>query len=384
MLSELTYADLPHLKEMFDFGRPYASSGGEPVFKVHAAARQKTQAFMKGGACAQPGPAPPETSWLAVDALEQVDAGGTFLVDAGPGYGKSVLLGRVRERLEGQSVAVLAPTNVAARRVGGTTVHRYLLDGLRADWLLIDEYSMLTPDLCAALEHQRCKIILFGDRLQLPPVVNQWRGQPSARLHDSRLLGLWAGFREVRLTTYYRSQCVWFGAWLRSARLWDLRAKALQLFPATDRRAEWTLCLSNYRRQQVNLERQLAEVPERGVVCRMRLEGREVPMFAGTRLVAASSHGRFMNGAMYEFQGEADDRHFSLLDLDLGTRLAATQKQIERRCRLGWALTIANSQSEDAGGRGAGVRSGLPHFSPVHLYVAASRVTDPELLECLP
>jgi ATP-dependent exoDNAse (exonuclease V) alpha subunit len=321
-----------------------------------------------------------------VDPFEAVAAGNTFLVEAPPGYGKSTLLRRIREQIEGrgESVATLAPTNVAARRVEGMTVHRHLLDKLRADWLLIDEYSMLSPDLCAALEHQRCRIILFGDRLQLLPVVNMWRGQPCAHLHESRLLGLWAGFREVRLTTPRRCQSRFFGKWLREARLFGLRDQALQMFPATGREAEWTLCLSNYRRQQVNLRRQLSEAGARGAVCHMRLEGRAVPVFVGTRLVAANTNKRFVNGGLLEFLGEGGEGGYALRDLDLGTAFETTQKQIERRCRLGWALTIAGSQSQTLQGVVRVCDLLSQHFNGTHLYVAASRATDPALLECLP
>ncbi len=75
---------------------------------------------------------------------------------------------------------------------------------------------------------------------------------------------------------------------------------------------------------------------------------------------------------------------FGLRDLDLGTVLVATKKQMERRCRLGWALTIAGAQSKTLGGVVRVCDLTSPHFSPTHLYVAASRVTDPALLECAP
>jgi hypothetical protein len=46
---------------------------------------------------------------------------------------------------------------------------------------------------------------------------------------------------------------------------------ALARYPCTNRDADWTLCLSNYRRQAVNYQRQMREVdlfskspPERG------------------------------------------------------------------------------------------------------------------------
>ena len=221
-------------------------------------------------------------------------------------------------------------------------------------------------------------------------MVNHWRGRPSMRLHESRLLGLWAGFREVRLTTYYRSASRWFAGWLMQARLLGRREEALRMFPATDRQADWTLCLSNFRRQQVNVARQLLEAEERGAVCHMRLEGREVPVFVGTRLAVASQHGRWVNGALLEFQGEVSRAHqggkphFGLRDLDLGTVMVASQKQIERRCRLGWALTIAGCQSKTLEGVVRVCDLLSPHFNATHLYVAASRVKDPALLECLP
>ena len=119
-------------------------------------------------------------------------------------------------------------------------------------------------------------------------------------------------------------------------------------------------------------------------MCHMTLEGREVPVFVGTRLVASSTRKQFVNGALLEFLGEDSPGFYSLQDLGLGTRFRATRKGIERRCRLGWALTIAGCQSQTLQGVVRVLDMGSPHFCATHLYVACSRVTDPALLECAP
>jgi hypothetical protein len=163
------------------------------------------------------------------DPIAHAAAGGSFVCDAPPGYGKSELLARVREAIG--DCMVIAPTHTAVRKhPGAMTVHaflhRFVFHKGFSGTLLIDEYSMLSPDLCAALEHLRdTRIILFGDSLQLPPVVNAWRGQPCRRLHESRLLGIWAGWRRVELKTFWRArESPWFGGWFVAARHQALEA----------------------------------------------------------------------------------------------------------------------------------------------------------------
>jgi len=117
------------------------------------------------------------------------------------GSGKSTLLEYFRQNTK-KNHAILAPTGITAIKAKGQTVHaffkfpprfiskkdvKFLYDKEKInklDTLLIDESSMLRADLFDAINHSLKKnrgnkkpfggvqIILFGDLLQLPPIVS--------------------------------------------------------------------------------------------------------------------------------------------------------------------------------------------------------------------
>lgn len=123
-------------------------------------------------------------------------------VYGGAGTGKSVLINYLRKALL-RRIAVLAPTGIAALNVGGATVHsffhfppriiqpedakeaydRTLYTKLQV--LVIDEVSMLRPDLLDGVDcflrlnrdsdapFGGVQVLLVGDLLQLPPVVER-------------------------------------------------------------------------------------------------------------------------------------------------------------------------------------------------------------------
>jgi hypothetical protein len=378
----MTYKDLPGLKEHFEgFGRPSPFEAGvkedpcdssDLVFHFKANVQQKApgwraeelrqpsedlsksasslaprrggQLFISAGAELELG----ASEWTVVDPEQRIAEGKSFLVDAPPVSEKAIFWARSRAWLEarGCSVAVLAPTNTAARRIGGATIHRFLIESRSAEWLLVDEYSMLSPDLCAGLEHLRCKIVLFGDRLQLPPVVNTWRGQPSKRLWESRLMGMWCDWGRVVLTSTGARRTAASATGLCRRRLQPLSLSvpdALARYPVYEqRRGLDALSSATSAGSAVNYQRQMREAATRGGTP-MRLEGREVPLHVGTRLVAAWTQGPFVNGALLEFRGEGVGGKlpkYRLYDLDAKCEFQATRLAIERCCRLGWAMTI--------------------------------------------
>ena len=263
--------------------------------------------------------------WRTVDPVEQIRAGKGFLVEAPAGFGKSWLLKKViLPELGGQPVAVLAPTHTAARKVGGITVHSFIhrhvfLKPFKG-WIIIDEYSMLSPDLCSALEHLRdCKFILLGDRLQLEPVVNAWRGQPCRFLWESSLLGIWTDWARVELTTYRRStdqshaQLVHGREAPAPRGVGPGRPGAL---PVTDRPVDWSLCVSNAQAPAHQPGSASGSSPPAGAtLTRLCLEGEAVDVFPGTRLVACLTHKQLVNGAILEFKRPCKGG-FLLYDLD--------------------------------------------------------------------
>jgi ATP-dependent DNA helicase PIF1 len=160
---------------------------------------------------APPSPkAVPETldAWAADPAAsavrvirDMVRSGASVLVAGAAGTGKSTLLRLVSHEIP--SAPVLAPTGVAALRVGGQTLHSYFrlergvqymgedgkdrpMDLYRAaSTIICDEISMVRADVFdkidAILRRARAsdepfggaQILMFGDLLQLPPVVGR-------------------------------------------------------------------------------------------------------------------------------------------------------------------------------------------------------------------
>lgn len=139
------------------------------------------------------------------DALAHIGGGDNVLITGKAGTGKSTLLRTYLEDTFGKEVLVTAPTGVAALNVDGFTIHRafgfrpgmFPDDITQGRWvvrddvltlidvLVVDEISMVRADLFdmmnLALQRARSnslpfggvQLILVGDLLQLPPVVDE-------------------------------------------------------------------------------------------------------------------------------------------------------------------------------------------------------------------
>ena len=157
-------------------------------------------------------PEPPKAAGPVVLSSEQedvialVEAGHNVLVTGSAGTGKSTLLRALRERFKNR-LPVTATTGIAAVNVEGVTLHSWAGLGLGElsakaiargivskqgkpysniashDRLALDEVSMLSAELFTKIDHVfryvrkndkpfgGMQLILFGDFLQLPPVI---------------------------------------------------------------------------------------------------------------------------------------------------------------------------------------------------------------------
>lgn len=151
----------------------------------------------------------------AIAMLEYCKGG---VITGGPGTGKTFCTKEGLLRLEGRSVALVAPTGKAARRMAevtgfaASTIHKLL--GLRPgvpptyhpgnpmpyDVVLVDEASMLEVPLFArlvgAMDVTRTALFLIGDANQLPSIGP---GRVFADIIESDLLPV------VRLDTVHRA-----------------------------------------------------------------------------------------------------------------------------------------------------------------------------------
>ena len=136
-------------------------------------------------------------------ALSLIEQGRSLFVTGKAGTGKSTLLRYFRATTK-RSVAVVAPTGLAAINVGGQTLHSFfkfaprLIDPdrlppsrnadvlQRLDTLVVDEVSMVRADLMDGVDRilratrrrpdvpfGGVQVLLIGDLFQLPPIVRE-------------------------------------------------------------------------------------------------------------------------------------------------------------------------------------------------------------------
>jgi ATP-dependent exoDNAse (exonuclease V) alpha subunit len=186
------------------------------------------------------------------------------------GTGKSLLLQYFRQNTD-KNVVVCAPTGVAALNIGGQTIHSLFRippgfveqDSLKLeeriinlikhiDVVVIDEVSMVSPDLLDAIDYRLrqgkensipfggAQVLMFGDLFQLPPI-------PDKELHDyfEKSYGgyfffnahVWRKiqFKRLELTTVFRQKDEEFKTILNAVRDGSITEEQLNIF---NKRAE--------------------------------------------------------------------------------------------------------------------------------------------------
>ncbi len=156
------------------------------------------------------------------------------------GTGKSVVIHEVKRLFHG-NVALLAPTGIAAANIGGQTIHAFFkmdigfntkhtnMDAINEiDLIIIDEVSMITPDLFGCMNEYlqqyyqarnpyydplKClpafggkQFLLVGDFYQLPPVKNDETPVIASDLICNTQDWLDLNLIQVSLTRVYRQQ----------------------------------------------------------------------------------------------------------------------------------------------------------------------------------
>lgn len=282
-------------------------------------------------------------------------------VFGGAGTGKSTALRAYREQLElaGAKYAIAAPTGVAALNVSGTTLHKLfglpIMPGpmalgvgsrrqrfstqsgvcfLQDFTFIIDEISMVRPDVLDAIDMSLradanaepfggARIVLFGDPLQLAPIVQ--RDDHLLREHLTSFYGgvPWffasRAYRQTNpmpllLEVSHRQQDLLFYQTLSQLRYGDTRGiDYLNIAARIDLRKGTIpqgVMIGTHRKQvqRVN-ERCLAMLPDEERVFVAELKGQRpeampvderIPLKAGAQVVCAAN--------LYEhFFGEGED-----------------------------------------------------------------------------
>lgn len=166
-------------------------------------------------------------------ALDILKMGRNVFLTGAPGTGKTYVVTKYIRYLRDHGIfpVIVAPTGIAASHIGGMTIHAcfglglvngvpspsYLKKSLSRPLvkrrvkgmkvLIIDEVSMLSPDLFATMDHMLriakendepfggIQVVLSGDFFQLPPVMKEYR--------EERYIWQTALWQEMQLHTCY-------------------------------------------------------------------------------------------------------------------------------------------------------------------------------------
>ena len=340
-----------------------------------------------------------------------VEQGLPALITGPAGSGKSHVLLRCEADLKaaGHAVEKISLTHVACRRLeDAKTAHSFIqrrvLHGRFDGWLLIDECSMLPAPVLTLLENlvnMGVKFVLFGDWNQLSPPLNRWRATPVRPdiFQHSRLLHMWAGGAELRLTRCRRNNREHYDFCL--GLLTRPLADAVQLcraaFPLkagpAHLQADIHLVLSHRRRTMLNKLCQTAAVKRyrashpNGLVVRIEPCEEEAGMnrqqdfdlTEGTKLIGANNDLKSVVNGGFMTVGAVRAEDCDIID-EFGGAYTLSHAQVARCTRLAWAIAVTSSQSREFEGTVCLWDLSSKHYSRAHLYVATTRVKHGSML----
>lgn len=130
------------------------------------------------------------------EIFEKAVEGKNLFITGSAGVGKSYLVNEIVNRFheDGKRVIICASTGIAARTIGGYTLHHQfhidiikdeITDSKKNDWIkttdliVIDEISMISFHLFNKVGREimahnpKCQLIVIGDFFQLPPVITE-------------------------------------------------------------------------------------------------------------------------------------------------------------------------------------------------------------------
>lgn len=348
-----------------------------------------------------------------------------LFITGSAGTGKSTLLRTFIQRTP-KNVVVLAPTGVAARNVNGQTIHSFFGFPLRtirpadpdikpwkkfhpsykilkkADVIVIDEISMVPPDMLDGIDYalqvklendQRFggkQIILMGDVFQLSPVQRQQEHDPLLPMVQTYKTGYFfsaqafqqGGFSTYVLDKIYRQQDERFCHLLNQVRhntIDDYELEVInrqvatsmdELHPATIRLVPTNKLANDYNLQQLNLldgDANLYQAEMSGEFSPETIMAEQtLALKVGARVMMLNNElGKWVNGSLGEVMGFAKEK--VLIVLDNGATHEVTKHEwrnevyswngdkgeIEKKTKgtfvqypmkLAWAITIHKSQ----------------------------------------
>lgn len=329
---------------------------------------------------------------IAWDIVENTDS--NLFLTGKAGTGKTTFLKKLRETSR-KNILVLAPTGIAAINASGVTIHSFFQFPLSpyipgkgfishdkrflrmsqkkreilrsVSLLVVDEVSMVRPDLLDAIDNSLRKIrqssrpfggvqlLLIGDLRQLPPVVREeeWNllnpYYNSQYFYESQALKK-AGFRIVELTMVYRQSDKEFINILNRIRdgeidqqgLNELNRKCLLKSPLNEE-GYIRLTTHNHHCARINEDR-LESLPEDTMEYNAEVEG----IFPESAY-PADFHLRLKKGAQVIFVKNDTGSERKFYNGLIGTVVSLSREKVRVRIPSGKVIDVVPMEWENAG-----------------------------------
>ena len=350
-----------------------------------------------------PEPLPPWKDLSKEEALQALLEGQGLLVLGPPGTGKTHWLRNAVASLRGagKRVDVVAKTHAAVQNIGCHAktadhyVRKYIRSGgLNCHALVVEELTQVNVQLWGDLALCRFKgipVIACGDFGQFPHICEAWSGcvVPEGSLEPSQMLLKMCSSNRLVLTENFRSDAKLFGFYTNlGGSLEEAVERAKQMFPKTDRPAQYTLTMSHKRRAYINTKRNKEEALEffgfgstsppfitiKGPHDWTRSGNKPQTMmiWPGLRLLGAGH--KCLKGLFYEVKAVDD----AFIELTCGQKL--NHEDALYSLRLCYAITYASCQGLTLPGV-VRLETSSTNFTMRHLYVGISRATSAQLVE---